>query len=228
MQTLLEFVNHLMNPDWIMANGGLFLVLFIIFAETGLLFGFFLPGDTLLFITGMMIAGVKDNPYPFDSGPMNLVFWITLIVIAAILGNFTGYWLGRKSGGYLLSRKDSWIFKKKHLTTAREFYEKKGGIAIILARFLPILRTFAPVVGGVVKMDFKKFTLYNITGAILWVSGIVTIGYLLGENVWVQESLEYFIIGLILITTAPVLMKMFLGKKKTNKISIAKKMGKVL
>lgn len=227
METLIEFVNLLTNPDWIMRNGGLYLVLFIIFAETGLLIGFFLPGDPLLFITGMMIAGTQNHPYPFESQPMNLMFWIVLIIVAAVLGNFCGYWFGRKSGNYLLERKESWLFRKKHIESAHEFYERKGGFAIIIARFLPIVRTFAPIIGGVVKMDFKKFSLFNLIGAIVWVGSIVSLGYILGDNAWVKESLEYVILALVLLSTAPVLFKMIFGKKKTVQKAIVKEAEKV-
>ena len=108
----------------------------------------------------------------------------------------------------------SWLFKKKHLVQAHDFYEKKGGIAIILARFLPIVRTFAPIVAGVVKMDGKKFFLYNVIGSIAWVSSMMTAGYLLGENVWVKNNFEKIVSGIVIITTGPVIFKMFFGKKK--------------
>lgn len=227
METLIELINLLTDPDWIMRNGGLYLVLFIIFAETGLLIGFFLPGDPLLFITGMMIAGTQNHPYPFESQFMNLVFWIILIIIAAVVGNFCGYWFGRKSGNYLLERKESWLFRKKHIESAHEFYERKGGFAIIIARFLPIVRTFAPVIGGVVKMDFKKFSLFNLAGAVAWVGGIVSLGYILGDNTWVKESLEYVILALVLLSTTPVLLKMVSGKKKTIQKAIAEERKEV-
>jgi len=214
MDFLFDLLHNLINPDWIMAHGGLFLVAFIIFAETGLFIGFFLPGDSLLFITGVIIAGAKDKPYPFESHPMNLVFWIILVTVAAVIGNFVGYWFGRKSGPLLMERKESWLFKRKHLEAAHEFYEKKGGLAIILARFLPVVRTFAPIVGGMVKMDFRKFTLYNLIGAAAWVFSFTLLGYLLGENTWVKDHLEYIVIGLVLITTGPVLFKMAFSKKK--------------
>jgi membrane-associated protein len=203
----------LMNPDWIMQHGGLFLVAFIIFAETGLLVGFFLPGDSLLFIAGIVIAGAKENPVPFESHPLNLVFWIILLTIAAIIGNFVGYWFGKKTGPLLFERKDTWLIKKKHIHQAHEFYEKKGALAVIFARFLPIVRTFAPIVAGVVKMDDKKFTTYNVVGAILWIGSLLTAGYLLGENEWVKENLELIILGLVVVTTGPVLFKMIFGKK---------------
>lgn len=208
----------LMNPDWIMAHGGLFLVAFIIFAETGLLVGFFLPGDSLLFITGIVIAGSQSTLFPTDIHIVNLIFWIILLTVAAIIGNFVGYWFGKKTGPLLFERKDTWLIKKKHIHQAHEFYEKKGGGAVIFARFLPIVRTFAPIVAGVVNMDFKKFAFYNIIGAIAWVTSLVSLGFVLGENVWVKEHLEIIILGLVLVTTAPVLLKMFFGKKKPTEV----------
>lgn len=214
MDSIIQLLRELINPDWIMAHGGLFLVAFIIFAETGLFVGFLLPGDSLLFITGMIIAGAKNNPVPFESHPLNLVFWIILLTIAAILGNMVGYWFGKKSGPLLFERKETWIFKRKHLQSAHDFYEKRGGAAIIIARFLPIVRTFAPIVAGVVKMDFKKFITYNILGAALWIVSITTLGFLLGENIWIKEQLEWIILGLILITTVPVIFKMLFSKRR--------------
>lgn len=218
MDAILGLLNHLMDPDWIMMHGGLFLVAFIIFAETGLFIGFFLPGDPLLFITGMIIAGAHDNPVPFDNHPANLAFWVVLLTAAAIIGNFAGYWFGRKSGHLLFERKESWLFKRKHLDAAHEFYEKKGGFAIVLARFLPLVRTFAPIIAGIVKMDFKKFALYNIIGGLTWVVSITSLGFLLGDNAWVKENLEHVILGIVLLTTGPVIFKMIFGKKKAVKV----------
>jgi membrane-associated protein len=222
MDSILELLRQLINPDWIMAHGGLFLVAFIIFAETGLFIGFFLPGDSLLFITGMIIAGAKNNPIPFESHPLNLVFWIILLTIAGILGNLIGYWFGKKSGPLLFERKETWLFKRKHLESAHSFYEKKGGIAIIVARFLPVVRTFAPIVAGVVHMNYKKFISFNIIGAVLWITSLTTLGFLLGENAWIKEQLEWIILGLVLITTLPVAFKMFFSKKKTGTDNIGK------
>lgn len=222
MDSILELLRQLINPDWIMAHGGLFLVAFIIFAETGLFIGFFLPGDSLLFITGMIIAGAKNNPIPFESHPLNLVFWILLLTIAGILGNMVGYWFGKKSGPLLFERKETWLFKRKHLESAHTFYEKKGGVAIIVARFLPVVRTFAPIVAGVVHMNYKKFISFNIIGAVLWVASLTTLGFVLGENAWIKEQLEWIILGLVLITTFPVAFKMFFSKKKTGAGNIEK------
>lgn len=211
MNTLIELFQHLTNPQWIMDNGGLYIVVLIVFIETGLFFGFFLPGDSLLFIAGMVIA---NSLAPFDIPLANLAFWVVLIGTSGVFGNFVGYWFGRKSGDLLLERKDTWLFKKKYVLQAKEFYDKKGGAAIVLARFLPIVRTFAPIIAGVVKMQPAKFSFYNIAGSYLWSATIVTAGFLLGENVWVQNNLEKIIIGIVLITTAPVLIKLISGRKK--------------
>ncbi|HRN73783.1 MAG TPA: VTT domain-containing protein [Ginsengibacter sp.] len=211
MDVILEFLKNLTDPQWIVDHGGLFFVLFIIFAESGLFFGFFLPGDSLLFIAGMVLA---NSLYPFDNAIVNLIFWIITIGLGGIIGNYVGYWFGKKSGDFLLQRKDTFFFKKKHIYQAKEFYDKKGGVAIILARFIPIVRTFVPIVAGLVKMEFKKFSLYNIVGGFLWTSLIITVGYLLGENVWVKENLEKILIGIILISVAPVFFKIIQSKFK--------------
>ncbi|MBL7711520.1 MAG: VTT domain-containing protein [Chitinophagaceae bacterium] len=215
MSDLIELLKELMNADklaaLVTAYGGLYLVALIIFAETGLFVGFFLPGDSLLFVTGLMIA---NSLSPFDSNALNLPFWIALISFAGVVGNSVGYWFGNKTGHLIYERKDTWLFKKKHIKDAHDFYEKKGGGAIILARFLPIVRTFAPIVAGVVDMDRKKFFLYNVIGSLLWVSSMVLAGFFLGEIPWVKHNFEKIVIGLVVVTTAPVLFKMFFGKKK--------------
>lgn len=218
MNVLIEMFQNLTNPEWIMLHGGLYLVTFIVFAETGLFVGFFLPGDTLLFITGMIIANTLS---PMDTPILNLVYWVFLISAAGIIGNYVGYWFGRTSGQRLFQRKDSWIFKKKHLYQAKEFYEKKGGGAIVLARFLPIVRTFAPIIAGVVGMDRKKFSFYNILGSFAWVGSIVGAGFLLGENVWVQQNLEKIILLIVVLTTAPLIIKAISGRKKDVNMSHA-------
>lgn len=202
-----------------MAHGGIYIVMFIIFAETGLFVGFFLPGDSLLFVTGMIIAG---SQHPTQSDPLNLIYWISLLIICGIIGNFVGYWFGKKSGPIIFQKKDTLLFKQKHLHQAKEFYDKRGGGAIVLARFLPIVRTFAPIVAGVVNMEYKKFTFYNIIGCVAWVTSMTMLGYLLGENEWVKNNLEKIIIIIIVVTTAPVIFKMFFGKKKSPILEVGK------
>ena len=210
MDTLLELFTNLTNPDWIMQNGGMYFVLLIVFIETGVFFGFFLPGDPLLFISGMIIA---NTSYPFEASVLNLLFWIVMIATAGILGNFAGYWFGNKSERWLATRKDTWLFKKKYIFKAKEFYDKNGGGAIILARFLPLIRTFAPIVAGMVKMKMSKFAFYNIIGSFLWAGTIVSAGFLLGDNAWARENLEKIVIGIVLLSTGPVLLKLIFGKK---------------
>ena len=213
MQDFIEFLKNLMDADWIMSHGGLYLVAFIVFAETGLFVGFFLPGDSLLFVSGLIVAN-STQASPLMAGPVDLAFWMVMITGCGILGNLVGYWFGKKSGPLLFERKETWLFKRKHLLDAKAFYDKKGGGAIVLARFLPIVRTFAPIVAGIVKMDFKKFFFYNVIGCIAWVVSMMLAGYLLGENEWVKSNLEKIVIAIIFVTTAPVLFKMFFGKKK--------------
>ncbi|MFC3197746.1 DedA family protein [Parapedobacter deserti] len=217
MEAFLDLLNNLTNPDWIVAHGGLYLLLFIVFAETGILIGFFLPGDPILFIAGIIIANLTLGPV--DS-VMTLLYWIALISAAGIAGNFLGYWCGKYFGHRLLKMKDNWLFKKAYIYRAQEFYHKRGGVAIILARFLPIVRTFAPIVAGIVEMDFRKFAFYNVVGGIIWVGSLVTLGYLLGENEWVQRNLEYVIMAIVIAATAPVVIKMVTGRgKRTATVS---------
>lgn len=216
MDIILESIQHLLDPDWIMKNGGLYLVLIILFVETGIFFGFFLPGDPLLFVSGMVIAGANETPYPFSGELVNLSFWIVLFILSTFLGYCLGYWVGWKFGHILDRKKDSWIFKKKYIDAAHEFYEKKGGFAIAISRFLPIVRTFAPLIAGMVEMDLKKYTFYNILGAVIWVVSITSLGYVLGENEWAKANLEYIILALVVVVTAPVIVKLFTKKKTVD------------
>jgi len=220
IKTLLADPDKLMN--WITTHGGLYVVMFIIFAETGLFVGFFLPGDSLLFITGILIA---NSPAPFANEFANITYWIALISLAAVIGNLVGFWFGRESGHLWFEKRDTWLFKRKHLVQAHDFYEKKGGWAIILGRFLPIVRTFAPLIGGIVAMDFKKFVSYSIVGAIAWVTSMVLAGFLLGHNEMVRHNIDKITIGLILVTTGPVLFRMFFGKKDAASAGTPKNNG---
>ncbi|TDO20095.1 DedA family protein [Pedobacter duraquae] len=202
-------IQHYIAPEKLLREGGFYVVLFVIFAETGLFFGFFLPGDYLLFLAGMFVATGKLD--------VNLFVLILGLVIAAILGNFTGYWFGRKTGPVLYQRKDTFFFKKKYLKAAEEYYNKQGAFALIMGRFVPIVRTFAPIFAGVVKLDFKKFALYNIFGAILWIASLTLLGFFLGRKFEkeINHYLLYIILGFITITTIPVLYA-FLRKRTTN------------
>lgn len=209
------------NPEFYIVHGGLWLVMFIVFAETGLLVGFFLPGDALLFVTGILSSDIISSAL-FETGQWAdlAILWV-LISIAGICGNFVGYWFGKRSGPFLYHRKDTLFFKKKYLLQAHDFYEKNGGGAIIIARFVPFVRTFAPIVAGVVGMDKKKFTYYNMMGSILWVGSMLVAGHFLQSFVRHQfgfdlkEHLEVIVIGIVIITTFPILYKIFFSKKKS-------------
>lgn len=214
MQTILDAFHNLTNAEWIIAHGGFYIIMAIVFAETGLFLGFMLPGDFLIFVSGTIVSQAGFL-HPFDTQLKNLIFWESMLILCAVVGNIVGYWFGKKSGNYLFERKDTWFLKRKHIMQAKDFYEKKGGTAIIMARFLPVIRTFAPIVAGVVKMDFKKFMMYNVVGAFLWIGILMTAGYALGQNPWVEKHLEYIVLGLALVTTVPVLYKMIFSKNKT-------------
>ena len=207
-----------LNPEFYIQNGGLWLILFIVFAETGLFAGFFLPGDSLLFVAGIYSNELAAELILINSDVLNLVLVCVLIIAAGILGNTAGYWFGAASGPFLFTRKDTFLYKKKHLYTA--FYEKHGGGAIVFARFLPMIRTFAPIIAGIVKMDKSKFTFYNIIGCVAWVFSMMFAGHYLYKFFLSQygfdlkERLEYIIIVIVLVTTAPVIIQLVKGKSK--------------
>src|ERR1700742_1098272 len=213
----------LLNPEFYINNGGLRVLLFIVFAETGLMVGFFLPGDSLLFVAGIYYEKLIGSMISGGTGShfLDLVLLWAMVSICGIIGNVVGYWFGHKTGPFLFHRKDSFLFKKKHLYQAKEFYDKHGAVAIIFARFLPIVRTFAPIIAGIVAMDRKKFWLYNIIGCIAWVFAMLFAGHYLQKiilmkfNFDLKKHLEIIVIGIVVITTAPVLYKLFFGKKDT-------------
>ena len=230
--TLLDFQwMNLLQPDWYINTGGLWFIMFVVFAETGLFAGFFLPGDSLLFVAGIFSEGDESlgiRPiieaalgFQFNNPILNLLFLGLLISAAGIIGNMVGYWFGKKSGPFLFERKDSLLFKKKYLYQAKDFYDKHGGGAIVMARFLPIVRTFAPIVAGIVQMDKKKFMSFNIIGCFAWVYSMLIAGHYLQTFILKQfqydlkSHLEVIVIGIVLVTTAPVILKMLFGKKKS-------------
>jgi membrane-associated protein len=223
---MIEILNitfrDLLNPEFYIQNGGLWLFLFIVFAETGLFAGFFLPGDSLLFVAGIYSTELAAEVYNTGNDFFNLVLIATLVVIAGVIGNSVGYWFGHKSGPYLFKRKDTFFFKKKHLFTAKEFYDKNGGAAIIFARFIPIIRTFAPIIAGIVNMDRKKFMFYNVIGCIAWAVSMLFAGHYLYKfflsqfNFDLKEHLEVIVLGIVLVTTLPVILKLVRGGKKQD------------
>lgn len=205
-------LNNLIN--WIIENGGLYILLLVVFAETGLFIGFFLPGDSLLFAAGIYLDKLAAE-FPVQHWSVIVL----LVAIASILGNMVGYWFGYKTGPMLFERRDTWLFKKKHMLRAKEFYEQRGKTTIFVAKFLPVIRTFAPIVAGVVKMHWPTFLLYNVLGSIAWVVSMLMGGYFL--QTWVlnrfgfslKDHIEAIAVGIILVTTIPVFWKLFFAKK---------------
>jgi len=224
---MLEFLTitwkDLLNPDFYINNGGLWVMLFIVFAETGLMFGFFLPGDSLLFVAGIYSEKLVGSLISGGTGTdiFDLIVLWLLVSVAGIIGNAVGYWIGNKSGPFLFHRKDTLFFKKKYLFQAKAFYDKHGGEAIVFARFLPIVRTFAPIIAGIVAMNKRKFHLYNVVGCVAWVFAMLFAGHYLDKlfltkfGFDLKKHLEVIVIGIVVITTAPVIYKLFFGRKET-------------
>ena len=227
---------NLLQPQFYIENGGLWLLLFVVFAETGLFAGFFLPGDSLLFVAGIYATEIKkdDKIFPgladqftkiigldhIQNEWFELFILIALIAISGILGNMVGYWTGRKVGPSMYKWKENFFFKKKYLTEAHDFLEKHGALAIVGARFLPFVRTFAPIVAGIVQMDRAKFMALNIIGSLAWVVSMILAGHFLQKWVWdlfgfdLKNHLEVIVLGIVFVTTAPVLWQVFFSKKK--------------
>jgi membrane-associated protein len=196
MEGVFNFLKELVNPESIIRYGGLYLLLFVVFAETGLFVGFFLPGDSLLFTAGLFCSTGLLIIHP--------VLLIALIIIAAVAGNMVGYTFGKKVGVLLFKRKSGFLFRQEHLVTANEFYKRHGKKTIILSRFLPIVRTFAPIIAGIVKLEYHKFFINSVVGAFLWVNTLVLTGYFMGKYIpKTKDYLEYIVIFLIVITTIP-------------------------
>ncbi|HLT65070.1 MAG TPA: VTT domain-containing protein [Flavobacterium sp.] len=218
----------LINPEFYINleiaghNIGIYVVLFIVFAETGLFAGFFLPGDSLLFLSGIYSTALMKEFIYIPNDFLNVTALASLVAFAGILGNTFGYWFGMKSGTYLFQKEDSWIFKKKYLYESQAFFEKHGGRAIIFARFLPIIRTFTPIIAGVARMNVKKFMLFNIISSILWSFSLIYAGHYLyrilldNYDVDLTHYIEYIILIIIAITTVPFVVK-FINSRKAKK-----------
>jgi len=219
---------QLLNPEFYInmkiagINIGLWVVLFIVFAETGLFVGFFLPGDSLLFLAGVFSTELVRQFLYIEGDFGNLFVLALLITIAGILGNMVGYWFGAKSGPYLYGRKDSFLFKRKYLIQSRDFFDKHGGRAIIFARFFPIFRTFAPIVAGISGMHRRPFMIYNVISSILWVFSLTFTGHYLNDlvkktfDVELKDNIGFIVIILVAITTIPVFIKLL--RKPKNKV----------
>jgi membrane-associated protein len=215
MSWLFEQLTWLYSPEGletIIRNGGLLLLVAIVFAETGLLVGFFFPGDSLLVTAGVFSSTSFNGNEPV----LNIVTLNLSLMAAAIIGDQVGFYLGRKTGPKIFNKPDSRFFKKKYALEAHEFYEKHGGKAIFLARFIPILRTFVPFIAGVADMNYRHFVVYNVVGGISWVFSMTMLGYFLGRSPW-GEKLHLIILVVIFVSILPMIvgvMKRFVFNRR--------------
>jgi len=193
MESLKELFHKLTDVEALVRLGGLTAMTAIVFAETGLMIGFFLPGDSLLVTAGVFAAAGQ-----IDIGTLNL-----LLVVAAIAGDTVGYWFGRRVGQALFKRPKSLLFNPAHLRRAHDFYEKHGGKTIIIARFIPVVRTFAPIVAGMGEMNYRRFLSFNVVGGLFWVVSMTGIGYFLGKIPGVREHIEIVIVIVIFLSILP-------------------------
>lgn len=197
---------ELLNPKTIIYLGGIGLLMAVVFAETGLLIGIVFPGDSLLFTAGLLTA-VKVINLP-------VIAVTTLIALAAFLGDQSGYWIGWKAGQSFFQRRQSLFFRPEYVQMTRRFYQKYGAAVLILGKFLPIVRTFAPLLAGVIQMPYTQFLGVSAVGALSWPSILVTVGYYLGNVEWVQQNYGWIILGLVLVTTVPILWRVFRESRK--------------
>jgi membrane-associated protein len=202
-QLVEQFFSTVYNVPELIRLVGFYGLILIVFAETGLLIGFFLPGDSLLITAGLFAA----------RGDYNIVTLNIVLSLAAIVGDATGYWIGKRAGKALYSRPNSFFFRREHLRITHEYYEKHGGKTIVIARFAPILRTFAPVVAGVAEMGYRKFAVYNIMGGIAWVTSMTVGGYVLGSVIPDIESRIHLVVGaVIVISLLPPIIAWWRGR----------------
>ncbi|MEU8678951.1 VTT domain-containing protein [Streptomyces sp. NPDC048560] len=198
-----------LDPDYLINQFGLIGVLAIVFAESGLLIGFFLPGDSLLFTTGLLVT----------TGKLTTPLWLvcTLVALAAIIGDQVGYLFGRKVGPALFTRPDSRLFKQENVEKAHDFFEKYGPKSLVLARFVPVVRTFTPIIAGVSRMNYRSFITYNIVGGILWGVGVTVLGAMLGKIDFVHAHIEMILILIVLISVLPIAIEFLRARGKSKK-----------
>lgn len=197
-----------LKPEALIASFGVFALIgvcAIVFIETGLLVGFFLPGDSLLFVTGLMVS-TGDVLFPLGTVMTPVPIWAACFVIslAAWLGDQTGYWIGRKAGPAIFNKQDSKFFSQKNVSRTNAFFERYGARAIILAHFVPVMRTFVPVAAGIGQMNYRRFLKYNVWGVVGWGTGVTLLGYFLGKIPFVAQHVEYFTIAFVILSTIPI------------------------
>jgi membrane-associated protein len=217
MHDLLALFHKIYDVQGLIRVGGLALLTAVIFSETGLLVGFFLPGDSLLVTAGLYCTAVGG-----EEPLLNIVSLNLLAITAAIVGDTVGYWIGAKSGPRLFTREQSLFFSKKHLLRTKEFYERHGGKTIVIARFMPFVRTFAPVVAGIGKMSYKRFVTYNVLGGIGWVVSMTMLGFTLGKVYPpITKQIDKVIIVIIFVSLLPGMVSWVSNRKKASNLNTA-------
>lgn len=218
MQQLLDLFHKIYDVQGIVRWGGLFALVAIIFSETGLLVGFFLPGDSLLVTAGLFCTSANPEQAPL----LNIVTVNLAVMAAAIVGDTVGYWIGAKSGPRLFSREQSLLFSKKHLLRTKEFYERHGGKTIIIARFMPFIRTFAPVVAGIGRMNYRRFVSFNVIGGIAWTLSMTLLGFTLGKFYPpITKQIDKVIIVIIAVSLIPGAIGWLSNRKKAKDPAVA-------
>lgn len=205
-----------LGPDWLdpqqlIDTFGLIGLLTIVFAECGLLIGFFLPGDSLLFTAGLLVAGE-------DTLKLDYPLWLVclLVSVAAVAGNQVGYAIGYQAGPAIFNRPDSRLFKQEYVDKTHAFFDRYGGRAIILARFVPIVRTFITVAAGAGRMNYRKYTTYTVIGGVLWGTGVTVLGYYLGQIDFVRENIEYILVGIVLASVVPITVELLRRRSRSR------------
>ncbi|MEV5280946.1 VTT domain-containing protein [Streptomyces sp. NPDC051994] len=198
-----------LDPDYLLQTFGLAGLLLVVFAESGLLIGFFLPGDSLLFTTGLLVT----------TGKLDTPLWLVcvLVVLAAVLGDQVGYLFGKKVGPSLFRRPDSKLFKQENVEKAHEFFEKYGPKSLVLARFVPIVRTFTPIVAGVSGMNYRSFVTFNVIGGTLWGAGVTLLGAALGNVDFVHKHIELILVAIVLVSVVPIAIEFLRARAKAKK-----------
>lgn len=198
-------MSSFLDPEHLINTFGLIGIAVILFAECGLLVGFFLPGDSLLFTAGLLVAG----------GVFTVPLWVLLVVLplAAIVGNLVGYWIGRRLGPAVFNRPDSRLFKAEYVHKSQAFFDRNGNRTILLARFVPIIRTFATVMAGASLMDFRRYAVWSVIGGVLWAGGVTLLGYWLGQVAVVRDHVELFILGIVALSLVPVVVEVVRNRR---------------
>jgi membrane-associated protein len=200
-------VSGFLDPTHLINTFGLIGTMVVIFAETGLLVGFFLPGDSLLFTAGLLVAGGLVAP-----------LWAVLLLLplAAVLGNLVGYWIGHRAGPAVFNRPNSRLFKAEHVDRSRAFFDRNGARTIVLARFVPIVRTFATVMAGASRMDVRRYALYSVVGGVVWAAGVTLLGYWLGQVAVVRQHVELFILMIVAVSLVPVALEYLRTRRRSS------------